>query len=53
MFEPNAVTVTPVEGLPNNVVTPGHDLAREPAPVPEPTVMAASKKKAKKAAAAV
>ena len=55
MFEPGAVTVTPVsqtEALPNNAVPAGHDLAKEPAPVPEPTVMASSKK-SKKAAAAV
>jgi hypothetical protein len=53
MFEPGAVTVTPVEGLPNNAVTPGHELAKEPAPVAEPVVMASSKKsKSKKAAAA-
>jgi hypothetical protein len=52
MFEPGAVTVTPVEGVPNNKVTEGHDLAKEPAPVPEPVVMASSKKN-KKAAAAV
>jgi len=52
MFEPSAVTVTPVEGLPNNAVPAGHELAREPAPVPEPVVMAASKKSKKAAAAA-
>jgi len=52
MFEPGAVTVTPVEGLPNNKVPEGHELARESAPEPEPTVMASSKKKAKKVAAA-
>jgi hypothetical protein len=52
MFEPGAVTVTPVEGLPNNKVSEGHDLAREPAPIPEPVVMAASKKSKKAAAAA-
>ena len=51
MFEPSAVTATPVEGLPNNKVPEGHELAKEPAPVPEPVVMASSKK-SKKAAAA-
>jgi hypothetical protein len=53
MFEPSAVTVTPVttSALPNNKVPEGHDLASEPAPVPEPTVMAASKKSKKVAAA--
>jgi len=55
MFEPGAVTVTPVsqtEALPNNAVPAGHELAKAPAPVPEPVVMASSKKR-KKAAAAV
>ena len=55
MFEPGAVTVSPVsqtEALPNNAVPAGHDLAKEPAPVPEPTVMASSKKSKKAAAAA-
>jgi hypothetical protein len=52
MFEPGAVTVTPVsptEALPNNAVPAGHDLAKEPAPVPEPVVMASSKKSKKPA----
>jgi hypothetical protein len=42
MFEPGDVTVnvTPVEGLPNNAVPPGHELAKEPVPEPNPTVMA-------------
>ena len=55
MFEPGAVTVTPVsptEALPNNAVPAGHDLAKTPAPIPEPTVMASSKKSKKAAAAA-
>jgi hypothetical protein len=55
MFEPGAVTVSPVsqtEALPNNAVPAGHDLAKEPAPVPEPVVMASSKKSKKAAAAA-
>jgi hypothetical protein len=52
MFEPGVVTVTPVEGLPNNKVTEGHDLAKEPGPIPEPVVMASSKKSKKAAAAA-
>jgi hypothetical protein len=54
MFEPGTVNVTPVsqtEALPNNAVPAGHELAKEPVPEPEPTVMASSKK-AKKAAAA-
>jgi len=49
MFEPATVNVTPVEGLPNNAVPAGHDLAKTPAPVPEPTVMASSKKSKKPA----
>jgi hypothetical protein len=49
MFEPSAVTVTPVEGLPNNAVPPAHELAKESAPVPEPVVMASSKKDKKPA----
>ena len=55
MFEPGAVTVSPVsptEALPNNAVPAGHDLAKESAPVPEPVVMASSKKSKKAAAAA-
>jgi len=52
MFEPATVNVTPVDSLPNNAVPPGHELAREPAPVAEPVVMASSSKKAKKVAAA-
>jgi hypothetical protein len=55
MFEPGAVTVTPVsstEALPNNAVPAGHDLAKTPAPIPEPVVMASSKKSKKAAAAA-
>ena len=56
MFEPApAVSVTPVsptEALPNNKVTEGHDLAKEPTPAPEPVVMASSKKSKKVAAAA-
>jgi hypothetical protein len=47
MFEPAAVTVTPVEGLPNNKVPEGHELAKAPAPAAEPTVLASSKKKKK------
>jgi hypothetical protein len=52
MFEPSAVTVTPVsptDALPNNKVPEGHELAKEPAPVPEPVVMASSKKAKKPA----
>jgi hypothetical protein len=52
MFEPGDVTVTPVspvEGLPNNAVPPGHELAKEPVPEPNPTVMASSKKSKKPA----
>jgi hypothetical protein len=41
-----------LKALPNNAVPAGHDLAKEPAPVPEPTVMASSKKSKKAAAAA-
>jgi hypothetical protein len=53
MFEPNPNIVTaPAGALPNNKVPEGHELATEPAPVPEPTFMASSKKKAKKTATA-
>jgi putative ABC transport system permease protein len=52
MFEPQAVNVTPVEGLPMNQVPEGHELAKEPVPEPNPTVMASSKKSKKAAAAA-
>ena len=55
MFEPGTVNVTPVsqtEALPNNAVPAGHELAKEPVPEPEPTVMASSKKSKKAAAAA-
>jgi hypothetical protein len=53
MFEPGTVNVTPVsqtEALPNNAVPAGHELAKEPVPEPEPTVMASSKKSKKVAA---
>jgi hypothetical protein len=48
MFEPNIVAA-PAAALPNNKVPEGHELAKEEAPVPEPTVMASSKKSKKSA----
>jgi hypothetical protein len=48
MFEPNPnIVVAPPGALPNNKVPEGHELAKAPAPDPEPTVMASSKKRKK------
>jgi hypothetical protein len=47
MFEPNLVAAPLPEGLPNNAVPAGHDLAKEAPPPAEPVVMAASKKSTK------
>jgi hypothetical protein len=53
MFEPGAVTVTPVSQPEQLSGKPaeGHELAKEPVPEVEPTVIASSKKSKKPATA--
>jgi hypothetical protein len=50
MFEPSDITITPVSPTEQLSGKPaeGHELAKEPVPAVKPTVMASSKKKAKK-----